>query len=256
MVTWNDKKLCDGGFYINLDSREDRRISCENELNKCGIKGVERFSAIKIEDETFSKFGCTESHIQIAKKQIENNWEYALYIEDDIETCLYYDMETKQDSVDILQLTNEIVDNLHEHKPDVLWLGVRLEGMAEPLSNVFIKPKKTLMSHAYIASLKFAHFLVDYLDYKKLSYFAYKWPIDFFISQTGIKTDWTIEAYESNNFINNDIKILATIPLIFSQKPSYSDLTDSYTDYDLWVKQSFTYYANYKKLNVKPILWK
>lgn len=45
MVTFNDVKIADVGYYINLDSRVDRKDNIESQFNKFNIKGVNRFSA-------------------------------------------------------------------------------------------------------------------------------------------------------------------------------------------------------------------
>lgn len=254
MVTWFDKKLCDAGFYINLDHRTDRKLLCENELKKSGFNGVERISGIKVEVDGFKEMGCTETHLEIAKKQIENNWDYVLYMEDDIESVYHYSYMIDQNNVDKIKVAYKIIEDFNEYKPDVLWLGVRLEGNCEKISDVLLKPSKTSMSHAYVGSLKFAKYMVDHLRTREDGFFSRKWPIDFFISQTEIKTDWTIKAYESKDFLTNDIKIMVACPLIFTQRESYSDLTNRDTDYSLWVNQSFEEFANFNKFNITPIL--
>ena len=43
------ESLISNHYYINLDSRNDRLISCENELKKIGLDRPNRFSAIKNE---------------------------------------------------------------------------------------------------------------------------------------------------------------------------------------------------------------
>ena len=68
-------------FYINLDSREDRREEFEEECKKMNLQ-VERFSAIK----TFpGGIGCTESHLNVLKKARDLKLESVIIFEDDFQ---------------------------------------------------------------------------------------------------------------------------------------------------------------------------
>lgn len=69
-------------YYINLDSREDRRAHIEKTLKKCDLENISnRISAVKRD---IGVMGCVESHIIALEKFIESNLEYALIIEDDL----------------------------------------------------------------------------------------------------------------------------------------------------------------------------
>ena len=68
-------------FYINLDSRPDRREHIEKQLSIVGIH-AERFSAIQQEN---GAIGCSMSHLKCLKIAQQNNWEHILIMEDDIE---------------------------------------------------------------------------------------------------------------------------------------------------------------------------
>ena len=77
MNSINDIKY---SFYINLESRIDRKYHVTQQLNNLGIKS-KRFNAIRLKN---GALGCSMSHlkcIEIAKK---NNWEHVLIVEDDI----------------------------------------------------------------------------------------------------------------------------------------------------------------------------
>ena len=68
-------------FYINLESRPDRKIHVENELKKVGIN-AERFNAIKMKN---GAIGCSMSHLKCLQLAKEQGWKHLLIIEDDIE---------------------------------------------------------------------------------------------------------------------------------------------------------------------------
>uniref|UniRef100_A0A6C0IDS7 Glycosyl transferase family 25 domain-containing protein n=1 Tax=viral metagenome TaxID=1070528 RepID=A0A6C0IDS7_9ZZZZ len=68
-------------IYINLNKREDRKLSIENELEKYGFKNYERFEAI--ETKGFGIVGCTMSHLSVLKIAKERNYKNILILEDD-----------------------------------------------------------------------------------------------------------------------------------------------------------------------------
>ena len=67
-------------FYINLESRVDRRKSIETQLNNIGLTGFERFNAIKLMD---GRAGCTMSHIKCLELAKERGYNHLLICEDD-----------------------------------------------------------------------------------------------------------------------------------------------------------------------------
>lgn len=255
MIKWYGERLCDAGFLINLKERTDRFNIAEKELIDSGIEGVERFDAVVITEPDFTKYGCTQSHIEIAKKQIENNWEYVLYLEDDIKTEYYYSERIPLTSVDRKKVSTSIINDLYEYKPDVLWLGVRPENDTEYVTNNLVKTNKTLMSHAYLGSLKYAKFLVENLQYTDNQHFSSRLPIDYFISQLTEKDCWQINSYKNGeNILKNDLKVYMSIPLIFNQGASFSNIIDRDVDYTIWVRGCIDAYVNLNKLNIKPHL--
>ena len=67
-------------FYINLDSRTDRKQLIENELNELEWK-YERFPAIEKED---GRLGCSMSHLRVLMMAKERNLDHVIILEDDI----------------------------------------------------------------------------------------------------------------------------------------------------------------------------
>lgn len=256
MILWFGKKLCDMGFIINLKDRQDRLTRSMNELSRVGLEGVERFDACTIEDKNLFKYGCTKSHIEIAKIQIKKNLDYVLYLEDDILFDPFYDYMTDNSKINIRRISEEIIGDLDKRKPDILWLGVRPENYTKKISDCFLEPDSTLMSHAYVGSLKYAKFLVENLEYWNMNGVSGGWPIDFFISQITKKDDYRIEMFDYNyNFRSNDLLIYLTTPMIFNQGNSYSDLLDREVNYEEWIRGCYSEYANATKLGIKKFLY-
>jgi len=67
-------------FYINLESRPDRRVHVEKQLSMVGINAL-RFNAIRMEN---GAIGCSMSHLKCLEIALENDWEHVLIVEDDI----------------------------------------------------------------------------------------------------------------------------------------------------------------------------
>lgn len=68
-------------FYINLDSRSDRRVEIEEEFQRMNLS-VERFSAIQ---RTPGTLGCTQSHLEVLKLARDRGYPSVLIFEDDFE---------------------------------------------------------------------------------------------------------------------------------------------------------------------------
>jgi len=67
-------------YYINLDSRPDRKQHIERQLDIIGIKS-ERFKAIKL---TNGALGCSMSHLKLLEMAKANNFPHILIVEDDL----------------------------------------------------------------------------------------------------------------------------------------------------------------------------
>ena len=67
-------------YYINLDTRPDRKQHVEKQMKTIGIHS-ERFKAIKLPD---GALGCSMSHLKILEMAKEKNFPHVLIVEDDI----------------------------------------------------------------------------------------------------------------------------------------------------------------------------
>jgi glycosyl transferase family 25 len=67
-------------YFINLDSRPDRKQHVEGQMSLLGIR-AERFKAIKLKN---GAIGCSMSHIKLLEMAKANNWPHILIVEDDI----------------------------------------------------------------------------------------------------------------------------------------------------------------------------
>jgi len=67
-------------FYINLDSRPDRKIHIETQMKQLGLSAM-RFNAIK---HPLGYIGCSISHLKCLERAKQENWDHVLIVEDDI----------------------------------------------------------------------------------------------------------------------------------------------------------------------------
>jgi GR25 family glycosyltransferase involved in LPS biosynthesis len=69
-------------FYINLESRTDRKEQAEEQLRNVGLTCAQRFNAVKLDD---GRVGCSMSHLKCLSIAKEKKWDHVLIVEDDIE---------------------------------------------------------------------------------------------------------------------------------------------------------------------------
>jgi glycosyl transferase, family 25 len=67
-------------FYINLETRPDRKEHVEKQMELIGIHAT-RFKAIQLQN---GALGCSMSHLKILENAKKNNLEHVLIVEDDI----------------------------------------------------------------------------------------------------------------------------------------------------------------------------
>lgn len=67
-------------FYINLESRSDRKQHVEQQLATIGFP-INRFNAIRLPN---GSIGCSMSHLKCLQTAKENGWPHVLICEDDI----------------------------------------------------------------------------------------------------------------------------------------------------------------------------
>ena len=239
MITWHGYDLCEKGFIINLSTRSDRKESASKQCDIAEIRGVDFFDAAIIKEERYTAYGCTQSHLNLYKYQVDNNIEYMLILEDDIETIYGYNASDGYCITDInkqKKYVKNLISSLHTIKPDLLWLGTRIESNVDYYDDYISYSNKTLTSHAHICSYNLAKFALDNLHYKDSNHFSSMWPIDHFLSQIAIKNCWQLLGNQNNQeFLKNNLVTTVSNCLIFNQKSDYSDILNRDVDYRMWI---------------------
>jgi GR25 family glycosyltransferase involved in LPS biosynthesis len=228
MVTWNNIKIADRGFLINLEERTDRLQESLSEFDKNNIQGVERFNAIKITEDSDQGWvirGCTHSHMELLKRQVENGWEKMMIFEDDfiLDVC---------DNRDI-SLSNEMIEKIYSTDFDLLFLGACLLEPADVISENLIKPNKFVQTTSYLTSLKFAEYVLNNFNYLDKELVVYGEQIDSYYSVLATKSHWLMNNRTKGvrEIKEHDLKIYFHYPVLFNQRASYSNILNKITDY-------------------------
>ena len=108
--------------FINLESRKDRLILIESELDKLAFVKKERFIGVK---DANGSLGCARSHVTVLTQFLESDDETLMVCEDDLEFV--------GSSSQVELAIQEFLDN---PALDVLCLSYRLRGPKVPVSSM------------------------------------------------------------------------------------------------------------------------
>lgn len=135
------------GFYINLDSRPDRRREFEAESLALGIE-VERFPAVHMPNTP--AIGCSKSHLECLKLAKLRRYPYVFIFEDDFQSLV-----TKREFHDVLSFI--------PYNFDVVMLSYNLCRF-EPYNSTFGKVIECQTASGYAVHSKFYDTLIHCLE--------------------------------------------------------------------------------------------
>jgi len=189
-------------FYINLDSREDRREEFEEECKKMNLQ-VERFSAIK----TFpGGIGCTESHLNVLKKARDLKLESVIIFEDDFQFLI------SREEYD------QILLNLPTNY-DVVMLSYNIK-QSEPFNEMFGKVLEVQTTSGYIVHSRSYEKIINRVEeglrlFKLYSSDHHSYILDQYWKPLQPISNW----YYS-------------LKRVGKQRPGFSNIMKAYIDYD------------------------
>jgi len=192
-------------FYINLESRPDRKTYVENQLKQIGITCANRFNAIKLPN---GALGCSMSHLKCLEIARTNNWDHVLIVEDDI-TFLNPTLFVKQ--------MNEF---LAIHKVwDVTLIGGNNMPPYKKVDDTCIKVSKCQTTTGYIVKSHYYDILIQ----------NYREGIQKLLREPQNHRFYAIDKYWFQLQEKNLWYLI--IPLSVSQKDDYSDIEKKKTNY-------------------------
>jgi glycosyl transferase family 25 len=188
-------------FYINLDSRIDRKEQFEEECKKMNLE-IERFSAIKHE---IGAIGCSESHLSILKKARDSKLDHVTIFEDDFQFLI------SREEYD------QIISNLPINY-DVVMLSYNLR-KTESYNDMFGKVIEVQTASGYIVHSRFYDILISNWE-EALNLFK-QYPFEY--GKYELDQYWKSLQPSSNWYYS--------LKRVGKQRPSFSNLENCNVDY-------------------------
>ena len=191
-------------FYINLDTRPDRKEHVEKQLTTLGIT-AERFNAIKLPN---GALGCSMSHLKCLEMAKANSWPHLLIVEDDIK---FLNPELFKSQLNLF---------LSNHKSwDVVLIGGNNIPPYTKIDDTCVKVSTCQTTTGYLVNSHYFDILIDNFrtGIKNLLEFPDKhvmYAIDKYWFQLQKRDNWFL-----------------IIPLTVTQREDYSDIEKRPTNY-------------------------
>ena len=195
-------------FYINLDTRPDRKVIFENQMRMVGLKAT-RFNAIKNAN---GAIGCSLSHLSLLQYAKKNNLDHILIMEDDI---MFLNPQI------FIQNLNNFLSK-HD-KFDVLLIAGNNMGEYVRIDDNCVKISHCQTTTGYLVKNHYYDKLID----------NFKTGIQYFIKNVNLKLQYAIDQYWSNLQCVDNWYLLT--PLTVSQKPDYSDIEKKQINYNYFM---------------------
>ena len=191
-------------FYINLDSRPDRKKLVEYELQKVGIE-PNRFNAIKL---TNGALGCSMSHLKCLETAKKNNWDHILIVEDDI----------KFTNVPLFQ--KQLNAFLSKHTDwDVILIAGNNMPPYQVIDDTCVKVSRCQTTTGYLVNSHYYDTLIN----------NFKQGIQFLMREPEKHTIYAIDKYWFR--LQEKDKWYLITPLTVVQEDGYSDIEKRMTNY-------------------------
>ena len=195
------------GFYINLNSRVDRKLYVEQQLDLLGIRdNVKRFNAIH---NVNGRIGCSLSHLKCIQMAKEQNMECVLILEDDVSFLL---------PDDFVENVNKFLSN-PQNKWDVLLLAGNNLPPFTTNDEVSIRVTHCQTTTGYIVRQHYYDTLISNI----------KEGVAKLMKNPEHHYYFAIDKYWIH--LQKQHRWMLLIPLIVVQRPDYSDIEKKHTDY-------------------------
>lgn len=192
-------------YYINLESRPDRKIHVEKELKNIGLQGT-RFNAIKCNN---GAIGCTRSHLEVLKIAVQLKLDHILIVEDDIQFL--------NPRLFVRQLDKFLSKNKNW---DVVLIGGNNIGKYSEVDDTCIKITRCRTTTGYLVKNHYFEILIKNIED----------GLQKFIKEPSNPLFYAIDQYWS--LLQQKDNWYLIIPLTIKQRLDYSDIEKCMTDYN------------------------
>jgi glycosyl transferase family 25 len=193
-------------YYINLESRSDRKSKFEDEIKKINIQAT-RFNAIK---NKIGALGCSLSHLNLLKLAKLNNLDHILIMEDDIVFM--------KPEIFINSLNNFLSSEINF---DVLLIAGNNMGSYIKIDDFCVKISKCQTTTGYLVKKKYYDKLIENFEQGILK----------LTNNLNRLNDFAIDQYWTNLQLIDNWYLLT--PLTVSQRPDYSDIEKRIINYNM-----------------------
>lgn len=194
------------GFYINLESRRDRKEHVEKQLDIIHMKNkVERFAAIRM---TNGAIGCSMSHLKCLEIAKKKNWDNVFICEDDIEFL--------QPEMFVSQLNGFLSSNATW---DVILLAGNVAGTTRNHDIFSVRVSKCQTTTGYIVNKHYYDTLINNI----------KEGIEHLMREPHLHTIYAIDKYWFH--LQDTDYWYIIIPLSVIQREDYSNIERRCTNY-------------------------
>lgn len=217
-------------YYINLESRIDRKIFIEKQMDILGLNAI-RFNAINHPN---GAIGCSLSHLQLLKFAKEQNFDHILILEDDIHFL-------KPDL-----FVSNINNFLKNHKNfDVLLIAGNNVGNYTIVDKNSVKIQSCQTTTGYLVKNHYFDKLIHNFEN----------GVNNLMKEPYLEKFYTIDQYWKSLQLMDKWYLL--IPLCVSQKPNYSNIEKKRMNYNTEMlvldKKKIPCQVNYlKRINSLP----
>jgi GR25 family glycosyltransferase involved in LPS biosynthesis len=224
-------------YYINMDSNKKRKQFIENQMKKYSIENYTRISGVNIDNFLYEfetdynltnhQKGCIASHIMAMKQFIESGNEIAIIMEDDaslsliphinFELPMFIEQKVPNDW-EIISLSNLLCNN--DYNPDICLYERVNKKESCWLTTAYIINKKAAQKFLnlvfkngtiFINQLEHEfpnHGVADDYIFSLLKTYYISPSIVFQYDPTDDSTDFPLDEYTLNPYINNGFPIL------------------------------------------------
>jgi GR25 family glycosyltransferase involved in LPS biosynthesis len=233
MITIENLKFADYGFFINLDTRTDRFEKITTQLAEIELNGVQRQSAYSLTDS--GPTNCKHSHYSVFEEFLKTDGNTLLVLEDD---CLFLDNFKNN-------YTN-IIDDINNTDWDLFWLGCRNRRTPKKYKNNTYKVSSVSHAQSYLIKRNLCEHILQNYPINQHTPIA----IDELLCLMVYGSD-VVEYPEKYNFYDLDspIDVLPTKftalcykEALTTQYASYSDLSKFNVDYEEYITSSYPQY--------------
>ncbi len=192
-------------FYINLESRPDRKTFFENQMRMLGLKAT-RFNAIQ---NSCGAIGCSLSHLALLKYAKQQNLDHILIMEDDIMF------------LNPTMFIHNLNNLLTKHKDfDVLLIAGNNMGEYTRLDEFCVKIQKCQTTTGYLVKNHYYDKLIK----------NFEEGVNSLIKNLSLMNKYAIDQYWVSLQLVDKWYLLT--PLTVSQKPDYSDIEKKRINYN------------------------